>query len=194
MTALSAALTENNITAHGTPEEAAATAVTPFDSFASQKELTELAAGWPAKRMVAIWNSLPGVNPVKKFKDPTTPAIRISPRGRKPHLRPKVSYSGQGRARNRQGEQEGHRRQERAPRQNRPARRKKPARRAREVRRPQMVAMLPRKNGATLAKIMEKMGWQEHTVRSFMAGAMKKAGFHRESFKPEGRGAHLPHH
>jgi hypothetical protein len=30
------------------------------------------------------------------------------------------------------------------------------------------------------------MGWQRHTVRGFMAGAMKKAGFTVESFKPEG--------
>ena len=29
---------ENNITAFGTPEEAAATKTTPFDTFASQKE------------------------------------------------------------------------------------------------------------------------------------------------------------
>jgi predicted transcriptional regulator len=46
--------------------------------------------------------------------------------------------------------------------------------------------MLQRKNGATLAEIMEKMGWQKHTVRGFMAGAMKKAGYSVESFKPEG--------
>jgi hypothetical protein len=50
----------------------------------------------------------------------------------------------------------------------------------------QVVAMLQRKNGATLAEIMEKMGWQKHTVRGFMAGAMKKAGYQVESFKPEG--------
>jgi hypothetical protein len=50
----------------------------------------------------------------------------------------------------------------------------------------QVVAMLQRKNGATLSEIMEKMGWQKHTVRGFMAGAMKKAGYAVESFKPEG--------
>jgi hypothetical protein len=50
----------------------------------------------------------------------------------------------------------------------------------------QVVAMLQRKNGATLAEIMDKMGWQGHTVRGFMAGAMKKAGYQVESFKPEG--------
>jgi hypothetical protein len=49
----------------------------------------------------------------------------------------------------------------------------------------QVVAMLQRKNGATLAEIMEKMGWQKHTVRGFMAGAMKKAGFAIESFKSD---------
>ena len=60
---------ENNITAHGAPEEAAAATATPFASFSSQKELAELAAQWPAERLQAVWNSLPGVTPVKKFKD-----------------------------------------------------------------------------------------------------------------------------
>ena len=50
----------------------------------------------------------------------------------------------------------------------------------------QVVAMLQRKNGATLSEIMEKMGWQKHTIRGFMAGAMRKAGYTIESFKPEG--------
>jgi hypothetical protein len=50
----------------------------------------------------------------------------------------------------------------------------------------QVVAMLQRKGGATLVEIMDKMGWQKHTVRGFMAGAMKKAGYTVESFKPEG--------
>ena len=50
----------------------------------------------------------------------------------------------------------------------------------------QVVAMLQRKNGATLSEIMQKMDWQKHTVRGFMAGAMKKAGYEVESFKPEG--------
>jgi len=45
--------------------------------------------------------------------------------------------------------------------------------------------MLQRKNGATLAEIMDKMGWQKHTVRGFMAGAMKKAGYSVESFKSD---------
>jgi hypothetical protein len=42
------------------------------------------------------------------------------------------------------------------------------------------------KTGPPLAEIMDKMGWQRHTVRGFMAGAMKKAGYSVEFFKPEG--------
>jgi hypothetical protein len=48
-----------------------------------------------------------------------------------------------------------------------------------------VVAMLQRKEGATLTEIMSQMGWQKHTVRGFMAGAMKKAGYTVESFKSE---------
>src|ERR1017187_9579302 len=44
--------THNNITAHATPEEAAAATTTPFDSFSSQPEFAELAKSWPAKRLV----------------------------------------------------------------------------------------------------------------------------------------------
>jgi hypothetical protein len=50
----------------------------------------------------------------------------------------------------------------------------------------QVVILLQREGGATLTEIMEKFGWQKHTVRGFMAGAMKKAGYAVESFKPEG--------
>ena len=64
---------DNNITAFGTPEEAAAATTTPFDSFASQKELAELIAAWPAERLVAIWNSLPGVKPVEGSRAPRPP-------------------------------------------------------------------------------------------------------------------------
>jgi hypothetical protein len=49
----------------------------------------------------------------------------------------------------------------------------------------QVVTMLQRKNGATLSEIMETMGWQKHTVRGFMAGAIKKAGHTVESFKSD---------
>src|ERR1035441_6793900 len=68
---------DNNITAFGTQEESSATTTTPFDSFASQQDLAELAAGWPPERLVTVWNSLPGVKPVKSFKTAKVAAGRI---------------------------------------------------------------------------------------------------------------------
>ncbi len=37
------------------------------ETFNSLEELAQLASNWPASRLVAIWNSLPGVVPVSKF-------------------------------------------------------------------------------------------------------------------------------
>jgi hypothetical protein len=173
---------------------------TPFDSFASQKELAELAAGWPAERLVAIWNSLPGVTPVKKFKDRTTAATRIwkniqnlgeSPNPAQP-VQPKVERKAKGGTQGAKGTPtKGKATKNATAAKNAP--KGKRAAKTQEATAPregsktaQVVTMLQRKNGATLAEIMEKMGWQRHTVRGFMAGAMKKAGFTVESFKPEG--------
>jgi len=49
----------------------------------------------------------------------------------------------------------------------------------------QVIAMLQRKGRATITEIRETMSWQRHTVRKFMAGAMKKTEYASESFKPE---------
>jgi hypothetical protein len=40
-----------------------------------------------------------------------------------------------------------------------------------------VVALLQRKNGGTFPEPVEKVGWHKHTVRGFMAGAMKRAGY-----------------
>jgi hypothetical protein len=46
-------------------------------SFASERELQELASAWPMKRLVEIWNGLPGVEPVARFTDRKTATTRI---------------------------------------------------------------------------------------------------------------------
>ena len=38
----------------------------------------------------------------------------------------------------------------------------------------QLIALLRRKQGATIAQIVEATGWQPHTVRGAFAGALKK--------------------
>src|SRR5580658_8664032 len=65
----------NNITLHATVQEAEA--VANAERFRNEAGLAKLAADWPAARLVEIWNSLPGVSPVKKFKDRQTAVSRI---------------------------------------------------------------------------------------------------------------------
>ena len=53
----------------------------------------------------------------------------------------------------------------------------------------QLVAMLGRAEGATIAEIVAATGWQPHTVRGAFAGALKKRlGLTVASEKVEGRG------
>lgn len=52
-----------------------------------------------------------------------------------------------------------------------------------------LIAMLRAPDGATIAEIMEATGWQSHTVRGAMSGALKKKlGLNITSEKEEGRG------
>jgi hypothetical protein len=183
--------TDNNITAFGTPEEAAATTTTPFDTFASQKELAELAAGWPAERLVAIWNSLAGVVAVEKFKSPKSAASRIWTRiqGLGQAAKPKAESANPTAAKKAKGGAQGAKGappKAKAPKKASPAKAPEAAGPREGSKTAQVVAMLQRKGGATLPELMSKMGWQKHTVRGFMAGTMKKAGYTVESFKPEG--------
>jgi hypothetical protein len=188
---------ENNISVFGTQEEAAASTTNPFESFASQKELAQLAAAWPEERLVAIWNSLPGVKPVTTFKTAKAGASKIWEsiqglgKAAEP-AKPKADKNAKGSAKAAKGAPAKAKTTKKAT-PAKPAPKAKKAAKKEESAGPRegsktslVVAPLQRKNGATLVEIMEKMGWQKHTVRGFMAGTMKKAGYTVESFKPEG--------
>ena len=41
----------------------------------------------------------------------------------------------------------------------------------------QLVALLTRPEGASIAEMCEATGWQKHSVRGAMAGAIRKKGF-----------------
>ena len=66
---------ENDIRVHASAAEA--DAVANAERFSTSAGLTKLAEKWNATRPVEIWNSLPGVTPVKKFTDRSTAAGRI---------------------------------------------------------------------------------------------------------------------
>ena len=56
-----------------------------------------------------------------------------------------------------------------------------------------LIAMLRRPEGATIAQVIEATGWQPHTVRGAISGALKKKrGLEVTSDEERGRRAGLP--
>jgi hypothetical protein len=144
---------------------------------------------------------LPGVEPVKRFKSGNSAASRIWERIQglaataKPEAeaaKPKEERKAKGGAPAAKGAPAKAKTTKKATAAKKEPKGKKAAK-AQETAGPregsktaQVVAMLQRKNGAMLSEIMDKMGWQKHSVRGFVAGSLKKAGYNVESFKPEG--------
>jgi hypothetical protein len=64
----------------------------------------------------------------------------------------------------------------------RPGRAKKPKSKApaetgRKTKQSMLLALLQRPDGATIAELAAAAGWQEHSVRGFLAGQIRKLGY-----------------
>jgi len=57
---------------------------------------------------------------------------------------------------------------------------------ARITKHDRILTLLTRRDGATIPEMMEASGWQQHSVRGFLAGTVKKLGFPPTSSKAEG--------
>ena len=169
--------TENNIAAYAeVPADA-----DNLQSFASEKELAKLAAEWPGSRLVEIWNSFAGVapfddlKPVKKFTNRKAAVVRIwaavqrlSPDGAQP-----AADVAPAKGKAKKAPTKGPRR----------ARAQKAAAESRSNKKAEVIAMMKRAKGVTLAEIVEATGWQKHTVRGFVSILGSKGGVTVESSK-----------
>ena len=182
--------------AFSTPEEAAANSATPFDTFGNAGELAQLATAWPAERLLAIWNKVAGLTPATEIKDAAKAAKlifkRLEKNGAAParEKKPKADKKAKGRAQSAKGTSG----KATATKKATPAKKAPKAKKTDKAKdagpregskMSQAVAMLSRKNGATLNELAERFSWKVWTVRGFVAGALKKAGYKVESFKSD---------
>lgn len=191
-----------NITAFPTAEAAAAAGQTPFDVFTSQQELAELMAQWPADRLLSTYNSLPGVPPLQRLQDPKRAAgkiwqriaklgqmVRVDPAPRAQAKAATKAPVGAPAAHSAPAKGKAKKRATAAPKGKKTGKTpsaKTPSTPRAGSKMAQVIVLMQRKGGVSISELMQRMGWQRHTVRGFMAGAMKKAGYTVESFKPEG--------
>jgi hypothetical protein len=178
--------TNNNITAFASLDQARAAKIHNSEYFGSSQELAKLVACWPRNRPVEIWNSFAGVapftalKPVKRFTDRKVGVARI-------WEAVQVLLANVGKQATHVAPAKGKRNKD-APKSKRrhtaPAA-AKDANIAREgSKKADVIDLMRRSQGATLAEIIELTGWQAHTVRGFVSGTLiKKLGLNVESFR-----------
>jgi len=131
-------------------------------TFASKQELDALAKEWPMKRLVEIWNRLPGVQAVARFTDRKTAIARIW-RALQPQTEADRTTA----------------RPRHAKAQHRPLFRE-------GSKAAQVWSLLCRPEGATLNEIRNQTGWQAHTVRGFISRNVSKQSRRVRSFERDG--------
>jgi len=202
---------ENNVRAFPAADQAEATASAGVQTFTSQKELARLAATWPVTRLADTWNGFAGVvpfgqlKPVKKFTDRNSAVSRIwhaiqqlaSPA----EDAPVAQHGGHGAPVSAAATESAtsQPRRHKAPKSAKKAKRTVAAKSAKPKRakaastepregskKARVLALLERAKGATLSEIMKATGWQAHSVRGFISGALgTKMGITVHSAKHE---------
>ena len=162
---------DNNITVHATRKAARETGAGVFDTAENLAELI----GEDNKRLVAVWNSLTGVTPVKKFASRAVGARRIFAEVQK-LAAPAAAVALETKA-------------ETVPRaRNTKKARSVPMAEAITKMEPKagskkeiLLALISRNDGASLEELMAALHWQKHSVRGFIATLGKTVSI--ESFK-----------
>ena len=166
----------NNITAFASLEEARAAKINNAEYFGSTQELAKLAASWPARRLVEIWNSFAGVapftglKPVKKFPNRKVAVAEIwgALQALSANVAKQAAHVALTKGKGKKDTPKGKRRH--TPR----AERETPNVARDGSKKGEVIDLMQRSQGATLAEIMELTGWQAHTVRGFVSGTLIK--------------------
>jgi hypothetical protein len=178
---------DNNITVFARAEEAAQAGDATAIHFDSQAALAKVSADWPLSRFVDIWNSIAGNKEVTKFADRNKAVARIWAA-----IQPIAERAVES--------------QPEAPKPKKPAKGARPAKKAkatkkakpakkaasakkgadkgeRSNKKAEVIAMMKRAKGVTLAEIIAATGWLKHTIRAFVSILGSKGGEKIDSSK-----------
>jgi hypothetical protein len=192
----------NNIMVHSTAKEAES--LENAVSFRNEAGLAKLAADWPMARLIEIWNSLPGVTPVKKFTSRDTAIRRIwaqiqnlgdpAPAAAIPEPTPATSEVAPGEitvvpdatpTANDIAPKKARARKEPTAEET-PKAAKESAQPRAGSRTDIVLGLLRREGGVTAEELMSTTGWQAHSVRGSLSGTVrKKLGLELVSGKAE---------
>ena len=161
----------NNITVHTSAKEAQA--VPDAQRFTTETTFARLAAEWPTSRFIAIWNTLPGVIPVRKFASRKLAVTRIWNTVRTLGEETVARAAEPKEAGERSVQQTSAAATGAAPAR-RAARKKAEKTSGALSRKDTILALVGRPQGADLNELMEATGWQAHSVRGFLSGVLRK--------------------
>ena len=126
--------------------------------FTSFEQFEQVSGGWPLRRLVAVWNHLPGMQRVSRFENRTIGLDRI--------WRALNASAGEGQS---------------------PSARRQRCSRGRQNKTELVLSMVRSPNGATLKALIKATRWQAHTVRGFLSRKVSKGlGLSVESFRRDG--------
>jgi hypothetical protein len=191
---------DNNLAVHPDKDAAIKEAGATGAAFATEAELSQTTASWPASRMVEVWNSFAGAPPfaelkeVKRFTDRKSAVARIWNAAKRlgAALEEEMNIAEQDMLRAQQemlspAKAAKPAKIARTPKPKAPAKPKAtkdatstdsaPAPKQREgTRKSIVISLLERAGGATLEEIMAATLWQKHSVRGFISILGSKHG------------------
>lgn len=195
--------TENNITFH---ESRKAAKESGAGVFTTEEQFADL-IGADNKRLIEIWNSLPGVKPVTKFMNRKVATERIW-KGIQSLGEPVLAETA---AQTQESQQPQETATEMVAEPAAPTTPKaaqtpdvapgkgKSGKKATKTKQPPtpkdsagpskkdvILGLLAQEKGTTLAALMEATGWQAHSVRGFISGSLNKKGIAVNSEKRDG--------